>query len=363
MKRILLITEGLGSGGAERQLCGLSVFLKEKGYTVKVVTYTDKLFYLDYLKSKDIDYENIPALLNKYLRPFRLLKLYKEYRPDVIISFLTSVNLATCLSKLFYKKAKLIVSERNTNQSFRFKDKIVYGLYKLADYIVPNSHAQEQFILSHYPQYKERVRTITNFVDLEIFKPLVNIDTKPLSKPLKIVTVARFTKQKNCLRYLQTIAKVKAMGANVHFEWYGNMSFDLIYMNQIKNIVKDLDIEDYISIKDHTQDVLSVYQQADVFCLPSLYEGFPNVVCEAMSCGLPILCSNVCDNPMIVEDGENGFLFDPLDVADIEAKIKQIITMKPEDLRQMGRKSREMALTKFSTKKFVENYIELIENI
>lgn len=55
------------------------------------------------------------------------------------------------------------------------------------------------------------------------------------------------------------------------------------------------------------QSIEVEYRKADVFCLPSLYEGYPNVVAEAMSCGLPILCSNVCENPYIVEEGAMAF--------------------------------------------------------
>ena len=360
MKRILLITEGLGSGGAERQLCGLAVFLKEKGYTVKVVTYSDKLFYLDFLKSNKVDYENRPSLLNKFLRPFRLVSLYKEYKPDVIISFLTSVNKATCIAQLFYRKAKLIVSERNTNQSYTIKDKITFSLYNLSNYIVPNSYSQKNFILKHFPSYENKVRTITNFVDLDTFKPAVDYKSKEPNSPLKIVTVARFTTQKNCLRYLKAIAKIKENGIKVRFEWYGNMTFDSIYMKQITDLIKELSIGDYISLKDHTNDVVSVYHNADVFCLPSLYEGYPNVVCEAMSCGLPILCSRVCDNPMIVEEGKNGFMFDPLDVDDICTKIKSISSKDKESLLSMSEASREIALQKFSKSNFINKYLKII---
>ena len=49
----------------------------------------------------------------------------------------------------------------------------------------------------------------------------------------------------------------------------------------------------------------------DAFCLPSFKEGYPNVIVEAMSCELPVLCSKICENPVIVEDNINGFLFDP----------------------------------------------------
>ena len=72
------------------------------------------------------------------------------------------------------------------------------------------------------------------------------------------------------------------------------------------------------------------YCRADVFCLPSLYEGFPNVLCEAMSCGKPVLSSRVCDNPNIVKEGENGLLFDPNNTDDIAETVERFIDLSSE---------------------------------
>ena len=99
-----------------------------------------------------------------------------------------------------------------------------------------------------------------------------------------------------------------------------------------------------------------------MFCLPSLFEGFPNVVCEAMSCGLPILCSNICDNPLIVEDGGNGILFSPYCAENIADAIIKYINLSEDKKVQMGVRSRELALEKFSSEVFIQKYIDLIES-
>lgn len=99
------------------------------------------------------------------------------------------------------------------------------------------------------------------------------------------------------------------------------------------------------------------------FCLPSLYEGFPNALCEAMSCGLPIVASNICDNPDIVEDGVNGFLFDPLSIVDIADKIELLFKLDNESIIQMRKLNRLKSEDLFSEKKFIEKYINLIESL
>ena len=68
MKRILLITEGLGSGGAERQICGLAAMLTKAGYPCRLITYVENQFYEPYLRQNGMDYEFVPQLWNKKTR-------------------------------------------------------------------------------------------------------------------------------------------------------------------------------------------------------------------------------------------------------------------------------------------------------
>jgi hypothetical protein len=76
--KILCITENLGSGGAERQLCGLAIELKKKGYDVKVVTYLENQFYQPLLESSGVNYDFLPNLWSKWTRVWRMAKLVKR---------------------------------------------------------------------------------------------------------------------------------------------------------------------------------------------------------------------------------------------------------------------------------------------
>lgn len=356
-KRILLITENLGSGGAERQLCGLAVLLREKGYRVKVITYIKRQFYETYLYEQMIDYELIPKLANKYLRAFRLTQYLWKYRPDVLISYLPSVNMAACLARLFFK-TNLIVSERNTNQVLTIKDRILFELYRQATYIVPNSYSQAKFIETHYPKYKNKIQTIINFVDIDYFVPPAG---SIKNEVLNVVTVARFTSQKNFLRYIEAIKIVKNKGLKVHFEWYGDSRYEVKYYLEMVDKIKELEVSDYITIHEPSNNIIEVYQKADLLCLPSLYEGYPNVLCEAMSCGLPVICSNVCENPLLVRDNVNGYLFDPFSVESIADAINKMFSCSLEERKRMGRQNRKCVIAENSRDVFVKRYIKLFE--
>ena len=99
-----------------------------------------------------------------------------------------------------------------------------------------------------------------------------------------------------------------------------------------------------------------------MFCLPSFYEGTPNVICEAMACGLPVVCSEVCDNPMYVKDGINGFLFDPHSVESIALGLEKIIKINNADYISYCQQSRKIAEKQLSKDVFIEKYLTLIKS-
>lgn len=355
MKKVLLITENLGSGGAERQLTGLAVLLKGRGYDTKVITYCHNQFFEPYLEANHVEYELVPKLKNKFSRPLLLVGQIKKEKPDVVISFLPGINIACCLAKLF-TKFKLVVSERNNNVAITLKDKVQFNIYRIADFIVPNSHSQGEFIKNNFSFLSQKVIPIVNFVDVSDFELKKTWDNKD---DIRIVTVARYSEQKNCLRYLRAIRKIKDAGINVHFDWFGGHKAYQDYYDKINNSIKELKIDDFICLHDATDKVVEVYHSADIFCLPSLYEGYPNVVCEAMSCGLPVVCSNVYENPRIVEEGVNGFLFNPENIDDMAAALMKMISLTNDERQQMGLNNRKRVEKNNSMEVFVGKYESL----
>lgn len=356
MKRVLLITENLGSGGAERQICGLAALLTKVGYLCRLITYVENQFYEPYLRNNGVDYELVPKLWDKRTRVFKAAKYVREYNPDVVISYLPSVNLTMCLAKLFYK-AKLIVSERNNNISITSRDKVQFNIYRMADAIVPNSNSQCVFIRKNFPFLAKKVHPIINFVDVNRFTPA---EPSVHNEILKIVTVARYTEQKNVLTYMKAVRQVKEIGLNVHFDWYGDKKHHPAYYAEIEKEYHRLDISDYFTLHEPNKNIEEVYRNSDIFCLPSLYEGYPNVIAESMSCGLPVICSNVYENPYIVEDGVNGFLFNPQDVEDIVRKVIQITGLTDEERHQMGKRNRQLCLERNTEQAFLKSYEDLI---
>lgn len=357
MKRILCIIESLGSGGAERQMTGLAAMLKQQGYQVEVWYYVKKEFYLPYLHDNEVCSRYLSDATKRGNRFHSLWKHVNSYRPDTIISYSSSASMICCVMKMFGSKFNLIVSERNTTQKITNREKCRFILFRWADHIVPNSHSQAAFIRKHFPKLSDKVKVITNFVDTDKFQP--SEKRNHINEFTKIIGVGRLMVQKNIMRFIEAISKVTSHGIKLKVEWFGHDLKDT-YSSDCHKIVKENGLDEIFEFRSPSSDIQQEYTKADVFCLPSLFEGFPNVLCEAMSCGIPVLCSRVCDNPDIVKEGHNALLFDPLSVDDIVDKIETFLALSDKDKMKMGKKSREIALTLFSREKFLSKYFEII---
>lgn len=360
MKRILCLIDTLGmGGGAERQMAGLAGLLHRKGYDVTVASYYehDSDDFLE--KTYGIRSVLIKTKSSAISKLLAVRKYVWENGFDTLIVYKDGATMLACLVKLLGGKFKLIVSERNTTQVLNRHEKAKFFLYRWADVIVPNSVSQGKFIKHNYPNLAHKVSVITNFTDTNYFKPSINC--KPNDSFIKILVTARFSNQKNILGFMNVVRQLKDQGVKIHVDWFGSVyNGQEEYGKKCEFYYNKLDISDVLTFHEATSEILAEYQGCDVFCLPSFYEGFPNVVCEAMSCGKPILCSNVCDNPYIVQDEVNGFLFNPLDEEDMVKKINKMISLPQEDRDKMGRKSREIAEKVFSEETFVNRYIELV---
>ena len=358
MKHILCLIDSLGPGGAQRQLVGLATFLKERGYDVIVATYHDNRFYVDQLLTAGVPYVYVKKAGRSLTRMWHIARYIRKVKPDVVISYLETPSICACVAKLFNHKFRLIVSERNTTQHTGRNEKIRFKLFQVADFVVPNAFAQEDYIKSTFPRLGKKVVTIPNFVDLEHFVPAVGRIRRDVPE---ILIAATIWASKNTIGFIDAVARLKEKGRKFHISWYGKDQTHLDYFSECTEKIERLGVSDFIELKEKTTRIKDAYQDADYFCLPSFYEGTPNVICEAMACGLPVACSDVCDNSKYVEEGVNGFLFDPHDASSIATAIEKMLGLKMSEYETFCRSSRERAERMLSKEKFVESYIKLIE--
>lgn len=362
MKKITLFITALSSGGAEHQLVNLAEMLVEKGYSVNLVTF-----------SKLADHYKTPNGVHRiilgngksdYVKFFCILKYFTTLKDDVVISFGQRENLFSLLPLLINRKVKMIAGERNITYTPSRIDKLLLNyLYKRANWIVPNSHTQGRYLTTAKEYLKEKVVVITNYTDLEHF----TYSDCPNNKIQRIGVFCRYNSQKNTERFAEALSIVKKRhGSIFHVDWYGNKSFkgeslEPTYM-RFEQLIKEYNLSDVITLHDKTSNVHQIMTECDAICLPSLYEGFSNTLSEAICTGRVCLASNVSDNSVMVEDGNNGFLFNPLDVSDIAASFTRLFEASYVEKKQMSHNSRKKALELFSKDRFINDYIKLIES-
>lgn len=362
-KKIFLFTDSLGPGGAQRQFVGLARLLTLKGYKVMTATYYDQPFYKPMLDEVGIPFECFHV--NSKLSLPKLINCLKRFKADVIISFQTDPNSLACVAAKLCG-IKLIVSERNTHQCITLKDRVVFNLYRVADYVVPNSNSEANFISENFAFLKKKTIAITNFVDLEKFHPHIK-QTNHVQKI--IMTAASIKESKNTKRYIEACIKAFEMGCDANIVWYGvndKMTELPEYAQYTEECLRMVEASGYgnrIKLLKKRKDIYNAYREADIFCLPSHFEGTPNVICEAMASGLPVMASNVCDNPIFVIPKKNGWLFDQLDISDMAKTLVEASNTSHDQLSNYGKESRNIVEEKCSEEVFVNKYIKLIESL
>ena len=384
--RIVMVIDNLEPGGAQRQLCLLATSLRRRGYTVTVFIFRPDFFLDDILRKWEIPIVYIKSR-NRLHLIFLMRREICRSRPDVVIGFCHLPNLVVELSGLPRRRFAMIVSERSldvsngTESLIRYKIKriIRYYFHRFADFIVCNSHTQGA-IVERVMGSKTSTKVIVNGVDTGQFRPSYKPDNDRVGK-LRLLVAARISPEKNVLRLICAVHLVTErhpeIGVNV--DWYGHVPVfnnqngatwekggnDQLaaYFRHAEECIERHSLRDVFRIHRPQKDARELYVRSDVMCLPSLYEGCSNVIAEAMACGLPVLASRVGDNTRLVEDGRNGFLFNPLSVEDIAGAIVRFSKLPIAERQAQGREGRKMAEELLSVDTLADRYVNLIGEV
>ena len=364
MKKIVCFIESIAGGGAEHQMVILCNLLSEKGYDVTLVTYADLPDH--YTLSERVHRKRILKTKSQIVKLLAIFSYFCRVEADCVISFRQACNARVLIPLLFRRDINVICSERNLTHGkpglyehllFRF-------LYKRTNIIVSNSNSQKEYIAEHYPNYICKLFVIYNYTDIDHYKPVYN---QVHSTTSRIAVFARFSKQKNCIRFAKAISFLRQKTSeSFEIHWYGNSSGCVNGLSkefiELQDFLKENSISDIFIIHSPVKDTATLITNFDAICLPSLFEGFSNSIAEAICCGMPMLVSDVSDNRIMVHDGENGFLFNPYEENEIVAAFQKFFYKSEEQRSLMGKCSRKIAESLFEKSRFIESYIKLIED-
>lgn len=359
--KITCFIDGLNPGGAQRQICYLAKLLKEQGHDVAILTYHKNNFFMDEIEKYNIKYFSITHKI-KIFNFYKIIKFISTYNHDVVIAYLRNPVLLAEIAAIRKRKWKLIVSERNAYINNDFFKLFIRRIFHLAaDHIVVNSNTNKKLLNKNAPWLRD-VTTIYNYVDLDIFKPKYQNE---VLQEIVLIGVGKYSYQKNVNNLIEAIKIIKDrnFSINIKLNWFGDTLLTKNknrLMHKLKYKIKKYNLDSNINLFPATKDIINQYCKSSALILPSFYEGLPNVVCEAMSLGLPLLLSNVCDHKYLVENDENGYLFDPSEPKDIADKIISFASLQDSKRTQMGTLSRKKSLEMFNKIKFINMYSKII---
>jgi glycosyltransferase involved in cell wall biosynthesis len=200
------------------------------------------------------------------------------------------------------------------------------------------------------------VQIIPNGVDTNLFYPLDDL-RRNKNNTFEFLFVGRFQPQKNLFFLLDRFAELhtqNSMPFILHLVGDGPLKIDL------QNHAEQLGLQDKIVWYGwvNKERLRTLYLSADCFLNPSLYEGMPNTVLEAMACGLPVIASDIPGNNDLVRHGETGFLFDLNSPNECVGVLKTLLE-DSELAISMGKKGREWVMKDFTWDKVAKEYLSL----
>jgi glycosyltransferase involved in cell wall biosynthesis len=187
-----------------------------------------------------------------------------------------------------------------------------------------------------------------------------------LCDSLHLLVVARLSPEKNGFRLLEAMKLLQERGqATPQLSWAGRIPSERrarrVYDEMLSFLEQNPAIKARVQWLGEVKDVQALYASSDLLVLPSLYEGLPNVICEAMLAGCPVLASNVCDHPRLLGDhGERGLLCDPYSPASIASAIQQFQSMSTTERAGVARRAREFAQTNLGIEQMLDSYEQLL---
>ena len=327
---LALVINSLGIGGAERVLVRLAHIWADRGYQISFITFFQENNFCYQLNTKDNNKINIINLgepkplpnTNFFIyfckmikRVYVLSKLFKKLQPDLIVSFLVGVNIIVLLANI-WSKIPIIVSERidpNKHVIPMFYKKLRLFTYKFAMAIV----VQTKKIAEYFPvAWQEKIFIIPNWVKEPAIKK-----SKKNQTIRNIISVGRLHEQKDHQTLIKAFAQLSDNYPELTLTIYG----EGVLRDFLTQLIYSLNLQNRIFLPGIAMDVEKVLISADLFVFPSVYEGFSNALCEAMSCGLPVIASKCSGNVDIVEDGVNGLLFNSSDIEALVSSMRRLL--------------------------------------
>jgi len=366
--KILHIIETLGYGGAERVLTYSLKNINRNKFSIKVVCLSGPLNFKKEIEDYGI---NVICLNAKNLYSFyriilRLCILIIKEKPDVVHTQLFFANIYGRIASKIAGIKNIITTLQNPDYTYENNGKLTYAIRKLIDKYTGKFYntafiAVSDFVKKDFEKqlnFKD-IKVLYNCIDNSVFNKHNNVDTKRIEFGLSnndiiILNIGRLHPQKGQICLIEAFNLIYKNNNRYKLLIVGNGPLE----NALKNKAKELSLENVVIFLKNRQDVFDIMGISDIFVFPSIYEGLPLALVEAMASGLPVIASKIDVLKEIVEDGVDGILVENSDYAKLAKAISGLID-NPELRGYLGKNAKEKAIKLFDS----TAYAKKIENI
>jgi len=372
--RVVLLTQTLNVGGAERQIVALACGLLRRGHEVTVAPFYDGGPLEAGLHRGQVPVArlgkrgrwDVPAFL------WRLSRLLRECRPDVVYAFLPVPNLLAALLRPVMRPSRVAWGVRASDMDLSRYDGLTALTYRLearlarfADLVIANSEGGKAHALRcGFPAASLRV--VPNGIDMAAYRPDARLRAatrRALSLgdgQRAVGMVARLDPMKDHDTFLRAAALLAADSPHLRFVVVGDGPAGRA--EGLRALAGSLGLAGRIMWTGRRDDVAALYNAFDMACLGSAFgEGFPNVVGEAMACGTPCTVTAVGDAPLIV--GDTGEVAPPGDPAALAGAIRRLLGRLDAEGDALGAACRRRIGDHFSLETMVERTESLLAGL
>jgi glycosyltransferase involved in cell wall biosynthesis len=354
--RICYLAGSLGQGGAERQLFYFARTLAANGAQVNVLSLTDGEFWEQHLIDIGVQVERVGGNRPIWRRIMAIRRALRRFKPQILHSqhfFANAYLLPSCWGTGVTPVGSIRCDLKSELEGpLRWSRRLAL---KLTPVLVTNSRAALETAV-RMGVARSRMRYLANVVDTQWFAPAPLAPTDEL----RIIAVGRLVDFKRFDRFLRIVAAVKlASPKTIRATIVGDGPLLSDLQAQARTL--GLGEGDVRFIGAHTQ-VERLLPTADVLVLTSDFEGTPNVVLEAMACGLPVVASRVSGIPDAVPSCLQRFLVDPNDEAAFVEKLLEL-TEDPHLGRWLGQQARQHVLSRFDSRGLAHHLEEIYSDV
>lgn len=354
--KVIQVIPAFRLAGAEVMCENLCVALKDAGVDVIAVSlYSENTAITDRLDKKGVRIEYLdkkPGFDASII--MKLVHLFKIEKPDVVHTHIYASKYALPAAAIAGVKKKIhTVHSMAQKEQGSLGKKVNTFMYQRCG-VVPVALSSEvkKSIGEVYGLQESIIPVVYNGIDLS---KCIRKNDYEANGVFTIVHVGRFMKVKNHKTLIRAFAGFAEKKENVRLQLLGEGEL----LDEMKNYAEKLEVADKVEFLGLQSNVYPYLNKADVFCLPSEYEGVPMTLIEAMGTGLPIVASNVGGIPDMLENEKNALLVEPNDIA-VEAAFEMLYS--DIELRTRLGRAAKIRSEAFSAKTMAEEYIKIYKN-